>query len=641
MTLRVAVVVDGDSSGAQQAADGAAKAIGDVGNAAGQAAPKLDTLSKAHGGISTQAMSLQHAVRGSIEQIALGVSPTQALAAQLNHLSYAASGEGGLVGAFKGLGEALAPMFTLENLMALGLVGAGIAAAQLFSVMAGQQEAAAEAALKRQKDLIEDISKVLPGAGAALKAYLDIAKQLTPNQLVVATQQQITAAQNQLASLMSQIHAASFDNLSGGGRSGPTNVLAYISSDMRQQLQGWVHDLEQGHITATQVRDDIAGLQLAPDLDARTKAVLNDFSLLADKIGEAQVTAQAFTSTLDALRAGGGPIIAGDFGQLGGSTQKAFDALQSVIDSGTSEKDKLNKLVKQGIGGATSLDDQQHLKDLLAQADKVLDAKAAAASGKTSANAYGNATDSITKETEALTAQISTIGQSSEAIETNRIKQQLLTAAELDHVNLSPKAMAAIDQQAAAYGKAKAQLEELTKTYQDDKGAFVDFFTGLGSNIAQGENAFQALEDAGISAIDGLMQKIIEADASKAFDDLFGNLFGGGTGNLGVSVIGGALGHNAGGTNNWRGGLTSVNEQGGEIMNLPSGTQIIPHDVSMAMAGGGGDVHFHTAIDARGSTMTPAQFGAILAQRDSAIMDMFPAAYNHMRANPRATSVPK
>lgn len=44
------------------------------------------------------------------------------------------------------------------------------------------------------------------------------------------------------------------------------------------------------------------------------------------------------------------------------------------------------------------------------------------------------------------------------------------------------------------------------------------------------------------------------------------------------------VGANASGTDNWIGGLTRVNEAGGEIMNLPSGTQIIPHDVSMQMA---------------------------------------------------------
>ena len=41
---------------------------------------------------------------------------------------------------------------------------------------------------------------------------------------------------------------------------------------------------------------------------------------------------------------------------------------------------------------------------------------------------------------------------------------------------------------------------------------------------------------------------------------------------------------NANGTNFWRGGFTRLNEEGGEILNLPRGTQIIPHDVSMEMA---------------------------------------------------------
>lgn len=54
-------------------------------------------------------------------------------------------------------------------------------------------------------------------------------------------------------------------------------------------------------------------------------------------------------------------------------------------------------------------------------------------------------------------------------------------------------------------------------------------------------------------------------------------------------VIGGVsdfLAGNALGTSYWRGGLTRVNERGGEIINLPSGTQIIPHDISARMAGG-------------------------------------------------------
>lgn len=46
----------------------------------------------------------------------------------------------------------------------------------------------------------------------------------------------------------------------------------------------------------------------------------------------------------------------------------------------------------------------------------------------------------------------------------------------------------------------------------------------------------------------------------------------------------GKIGGNAMGTSYWRGGLTAVHERGGEIIDLPSGTRIIPHDVSLNMA---------------------------------------------------------
>lgn len=42
----------------------------------------------------------------------------------------------------------------------------------------------------------------------------------------------------------------------------------------------------------------------------------------------------------------------------------------------------------------------------------------------------------------------------------------------------------------------------------------------------------------------------------------------------------GKIPENASGTSNWRGGITRINEKGGEIVDLPSGTRIIPHEAS-------------------------------------------------------------
>lgn len=65
---------------------------------------------------------------------------------------------------------------------------------------------------------------------------------------------------------------------------------------------------------------------------------------------------------------------------------------------------------------------------------------------------------------------------------------------------------------------------------------------------------------------------------------ILGSIYKGGK--SAVSWVADHLDGNAMGTPYWRGGYTRVNERGGEIMNLPSGTQIIPHDVSVKAAGG-------------------------------------------------------
>lgn len=65
---------------------------------------------------------------------------------------------------------------------------------------------------------------------------------------------------------------------------------------------------------------------------------------------------------------------------------------------------------------------------------------------------------------------------------------------------------------------------------------------------------------------------------------LLGDIYSGGKSALGW--IGGKISGHAMGTPYFSGGLTRVNERGGEIMRLPSGTQIIPHDVSVKAAGG-------------------------------------------------------
>lgn len=70
------------------------------------------------------------------------------------------------------------------------------------------------------------------------------------------------------------------------------------------------------------------------------------------------------------------------------------------------------------------------------------------------------------------------------------------------------------------------------------------------------------------------------------------------------------------GTPYFSGGLTRINERGGEIVDLPSGTRIIPHDVSRRMAGGPSiTVNVTVQGNVVGNTAFADQMGRIIAQR--------------------------
>ena len=99
-------------------------------------------------------------------------------------------------------------------------------------------------------------------------------------------------------------------------------------------------------------------------------------------------------------------------------------------------------------------------------------------------------------------------------------------------------------------------------------------FGGIRDSIV---NAFSAAKEKVAGFFSWLNQKIESVP-------ILGSIYKGGK--SAVSWVADHLDGNAIGTPYWRGGLTRVNERGGEIMNLPSGTQIIPHDVSVKAAGG-------------------------------------------------------
>lgn len=104
------------------------------------------------------------------------------------------------------------------------------------------------------------------------------------------------------------------------------------------------------------------------------------------------------------------------------------------------------------------------------------------------------------------------------------------------------------------------------------------------------KSVFGGVRDAITGAFDAAKEKVKGffswLDDKISSIPLLGDIYSGGKSAL--SWIGGKISGHAMGTPYFSGGLTRVNERGGEVMRLPSGTQIIPHDVSVKAAGGRG-----------------------------------------------------
>lgn len=111
----------------------------------------------------------------------------------------------------------------------------------------------------------------------------------------------------------------------------------------------------------------------------------------------------------------------------------------------------------------------------------------------------------------------------------------------------------------------------------------VDAFKSLGRQIKDAFwGAFNWVKQKIQPIIDWISDKISNIKSGfEKIGNFFSNLGFGSSANTGSQYSLSANGGKATGTPYFRGGLTRVNEGGrGEIMNLPNGTQIIPHDVA-------------------------------------------------------------
>lgn len=140
------------------------------------------------------------------------------------------------------------------------------------------------------------------------------------------------------------------------------------------------------------------------------------------------------------------------------------------------------------------------------------------------------------------------------------------------------------------YSKEGQEISDLIEQIDrlEGKERLIDrISTSIGDAIGKANSwgeAMRNLKQVFINAIQDMASKLISSGIRDLLTNALSGIGGGGGGGWVGKIIGALIGANANGTNNWRGGLTQVHERGGEIMNLPRGTQIIPHDISKRMA---------------------------------------------------------
>ena len=146
------------------------------------------------------------------------------------------------------------------------------------------------------------------------------------------------------------------------------------------------------------------------------------------------------------------------------------------------------------------------------------------------------------------------------------------------------------------------------------KDKFVTVFTTVRDVVTGVFNKIKSIAMPILDAIKAALEKI------KSFIDTvktgLGNLgFGSGNTNVNANGYVSKADYSATGTPFWKGGPTYVNEgRRGEIINLPSGTQIIPHDVSMAAAQGGGRRNVTVNVNIAGNVLGNRQYAEELGR---------------------------
>lgn len=478
----------GAISSAEQAA-----AIDDLNDQYTTAQSATGKLASSHAGLSAQAMAAQHSVRSLIEQLALGIPPSQALTGQLNHLTFAASGEGGLTQAFK---DAAAP---LSGLLSAGVVTfAGIAAS------IGVATLAANSYLSAQQKVQASVLGAGRASGATPESINSVAAQGSTFGLSVSEA-------GGLASSLAATGKVANDNILpivkmghdiatafGTDAKGASELLAKAFSDpvsgadqLNQRL-GFLDAATKQNIANLMAQNNVFGAQKVL-IDA-TNSSLSDFNLAESN------SAKGWTAIENAASNAWGAVgkfFATSLG-LGQSLTERLDAAKKTLDDLKSSGGQIPDINTGGMvdaGGSAAIQAQQKVvDDLTAAMQRNAVASINAQSAQRSFSQQSTVRDltpeiaqqeSLNNQLKVLTSLFDQLSNSEAAGET--LKQLGLTFGQI--ADAIKKASSEVDNFKSSYQQAldsqKVQLQSITAFSPSSKGD-VAFQQTLNEQLAQG-----------------------------------------------------------------------------------------------------------------------------------------------------------
>ncbi|MCZ8547645.1 hypothetical protein OOJ09_25955 [Mesorhizobium qingshengii] len=542
-----------------------AKPLKEWKGALADAASGLEKTGHAAGATSTSMQAMLHSIRSVGEQLALGVSPAQALTGQLSHLSYVASQPGGIGAALKGVGDMATGLVTKfpEVAAAVGAVGLAFAAYELMSVNGvktlDEILKTHEANILRLGDAYDEV------AGKRKKYASDTA--LTVNQLnKQGAQDAADLLSKQALDILGKVDAnlVSFD--SGGRfaafaepikklmeelRNGTPDIKAFRNSineiananpgldARRQEILGFsqaaadtaaqMPDLARSVSDVTDTVNAFA-LQLA---SVDSKPLQKDLQDLFDKASEGKQPIDDILNSLAALEQANpnfSGIIAGFAGILkaAADTAAALDALGSKYFANQGTPTNGRQKLPVGILPDTVdvVPTHANKEDLGAGYDKAAAKEARKhkfhAPAKTADDQFANDIKSIQDRTAALNEEFNALGLTYEAqtkrktaleLEQTALKQvreEARKKGDVDWQNaqLTPAQIKEIDDVSAAYARqadALKKAQEMQALQRDVlKGAFDD----LRSALESGQLSWKTFADIATHALDKIIDKI-------------------------------------------------------------------------------------------------------------------------------------